>query len=192
MVRKIDPRLMPCPHCGSTEDVVLMSRTRRYPSKVFSDRWVTQYYVLCNDEWDGCGAESGYRQTEQEAIESWNLRVEDSAATTVRGLCEALRRATMPTRVLAWSELWEEGHPQTVWVEDPNYSNSFIEVHYDAEGFPGENAPIYISRDRDYWFGKSEKLRDAYNLRFPASGSRFRAWNKEPTERQRKEAEWDD
>ena len=192
MIRKIDPRLMPCPHCGSTEDVVLMSRTRRYPSKVFSDRWVTQYYVLCNDEWDGCGAESGYRQTEQEAIESWNLRMEDSEATTIRDLREALRRATTPTRVLAWSELWDDGHPQTVWVEDPSWSGNFIEVQYDAHGFPGKEVPIYISRDRDYWFMNDDKLKEEYGRYTPAKGPSFRAWNREPTERQRRGAEWDD
>lgn len=105
-------------------------------------------------------------------------------------LQEELRKATEPPRVLTWDELWDEGHPQTVWVEDPYYTNSFIEAHYDAKGgFPEENLPIYITDNREYWFEKSDEAHEVYGRR--VSGYYFRAWSKEPTERQRKAVEWD-
>ena len=186
MIRKNDPRLIPCPFCGSTEDVHLLSRTRREP---YLGRWYTQYYVSCADEFDGCGAVSGYWGSEEEAIAAWNRRVAEDAETTIYDLRDKLQRAVRNPRVLTWDELWDEGHPQTVWVEDPNYTNSFIEVHYDAEGFPGENEPIYITENRQYWFDNSDVSRNAYGRR--ANCYYFRAWSKEPTERQRKEVEWD-
>ena len=92
-------------------------------------------------------------------------------------------------RVLTWEELWSENHPQTVWIEAPLWSEKMLEMHYDDEWFESENMPIYTMPDHWNWFGKSKALEEDYN--HWNRSDRFRAWSKEPTERQRKEAEWD-
>lgn len=71
---KTDPRLKPCPFCGRMADVTVMSRTRR---ELYLGTYHTQWYVMCDDAFDGCGAESGYKQTEAEAIDAWNRRKEE-------------------------------------------------------------------------------------------------------------------
>jgi len=63
--------LLPCPFCGSADKPKLVLR-------VHED--VPGYHVLCNAEGfghepdRGCGAESGWGETEAEAIAAWNRR----------------------------------------------------------------------------------------------------------------------
>lgn len=84
-------------------------------------------------------------------------------------------------RVLTWEELWAEDHPRTVWFEDRVCSDNIIKARYDFE-----NA-CYRGDEKDYWIDNTEENQRNYG-KFPE----YRAWSKEPTERQRKEVEWDD
>ena len=58
-------KLKPCPFCGG-EDVMTM---------LCGDG----YYVVCysRNKGKGCGSSTGWHETEQEAIESWNRRTND-------------------------------------------------------------------------------------------------------------------
>lgn len=63
-----DVELKPCPFCGEKESVRLMKRYGK-------DGWQDRYYVLCEYDNGGCGAESGWCYSEAEAIFAWNTRV---------------------------------------------------------------------------------------------------------------------
>lgn len=60
--------LKKCPFCGG-EGTVIVRKGK--------DGWRDRYAVLCDYNHGGCGAESGWYHYEEEAIESWNRRVED-------------------------------------------------------------------------------------------------------------------
>lgn len=63
--------LKSCPFCGETEPVRLIVS----PGK---DGWRDRYFVLCNYEDGGCGAESGWYHSQIEAIGAWNRRADMS------------------------------------------------------------------------------------------------------------------
>ena len=55
--------LKKCPFCGKTDTL-----------EVGSDRRTGYWNVVCNYNLGGCGASSGYRKEEKDAIEAWNRR----------------------------------------------------------------------------------------------------------------------
>lgn len=59
--------LIPCPFCGETESVRMMIRKGK-------DGWRDRYFVRCEYDSGGCGAESGWYHSEEEAADSWNRR----------------------------------------------------------------------------------------------------------------------
>lgn len=61
--------LEPCPFCGKTEPVEVKHRE----TEVFA---FENYDVVCDSLNGGCGASSGYRRTEEDAIAAWNTRAE--------------------------------------------------------------------------------------------------------------------
>ena len=61
--------IKPCPFCGETESVRLMNR-------VGKDGWRDRFYVLCEYDNGGCGAQSGWYHSVIEAVESWNQRAD--------------------------------------------------------------------------------------------------------------------
>ena len=52
--------LLSCPMCGG--------------NNVAIDRCGDQYFVVCNFNNKGCGAASGYKKSENDAIKAWNTR----------------------------------------------------------------------------------------------------------------------
>ena len=58
--------LLPCPFCGNKNLEIAETWNGNYHGKV----------VNCNYLDGGCGANSGSRETEAEAIEAWNRRAE--------------------------------------------------------------------------------------------------------------------
>ena len=60
--------LIPCPHCGNEVLTILIREGRNG----FRDR----YSVLCDYNEGGCGAESGWYHSRNEAIWSWNRRTD--------------------------------------------------------------------------------------------------------------------
>jgi len=62
-----EPKLKPCPFCGM-EGVIKFDDTPCYHG---STGW---YFVQCAK----CGAESGYKNEESEAIKAWNKRVTEA------------------------------------------------------------------------------------------------------------------
>ena len=63
-------KLKPCPFCGMTYPVNLMCRKGK-------DGWRDKYFVLCEYDSGGCGAESGWYHSIEEAEEAWNRRVDN-------------------------------------------------------------------------------------------------------------------
>ena len=59
--------LKPCPFCGEST-VTMICR--------INDDWRNRYSVLCDYERGGCGAESGWYHSKEEAAEAWNRRAE--------------------------------------------------------------------------------------------------------------------
>ena len=59
--------LKPCPFCGGTNPVGMIRK---------SDGWSEWFLVLCDCGDGGCGANGGWRQTENAAAEAWNRRAE--------------------------------------------------------------------------------------------------------------------
>lgn len=57
------PDIKPCPFCGKSDTVEIECDSE-------------YIYVFCNTYNDGCGASSGYANTEEEALELWNKRVD--------------------------------------------------------------------------------------------------------------------
>ena len=57
------PDIKPCPFCGKSDTVEIECDSEHI-------------YVFCNTYNDGCGASSGYCNTEEEALELWNKRVD--------------------------------------------------------------------------------------------------------------------
>lgn len=68
--------LTPCPFCGN-EKLVILDEGCNFEiyenSEIFEN--IPNYAVCCDFYRGGCGATSGYRRTEEEAIEAWNRRV---------------------------------------------------------------------------------------------------------------------
>lgn len=65
-------KLKPCPFCGSTN--IIVSSCKEWEENYVGE--CEEYVaVICNSEEGGCGANSGYCRTEEEAIEVWNRRV---------------------------------------------------------------------------------------------------------------------
>lgn len=61
--------LVHCPFCGERNPVRMMRRKGK-------DGWRDRFYVLCEYDSGGCGAESGWYHTEEEAAFAWNHRAE--------------------------------------------------------------------------------------------------------------------
>ena len=59
--------LKPCPFCGESESVRMMVRRGK-------NGWRDRFFVLCEYDNGGCGAESGWYHYEEEATEAWNRR----------------------------------------------------------------------------------------------------------------------
>jgi len=57
------PDIKPCPFCGKSDSVEIECDSE-------------QFYVICSCYKDGCGASGGYRDTEEDAWEAWNKRVD--------------------------------------------------------------------------------------------------------------------
>lgn len=93
---------------------------------------------------------------------------------------EVLEKEAEEPKVLTWAELWEDGHPDSVWVEERTYSNHPFLCEYDSE------EKEYKTSDYSYSFEKSEKNELDYDTEFTG----FRAWSREPTERLRKAILW--
>ena len=64
--------LTPCPFCGNEKLFIL---DEGYNSGAYEN--IPNYAVCCDFYRGGCGATSGYRRTEEEAIEAWNRRVDE-------------------------------------------------------------------------------------------------------------------
>lgn len=62
-------KLKPCPFCGGEKVVVLEEGGN---SEIFEN--IRNYIICCDFNNGGCGATSGFRRTEEEAIEAWNKR----------------------------------------------------------------------------------------------------------------------
>lgn len=60
--------LKPCPFCGNSNIYLLKEVAKGYDD---------QYKVVCNANWNGCGASSGYYDSTHEAVDAWNRRVKD-------------------------------------------------------------------------------------------------------------------
>lgn len=60
--------LKPCPYCGGRN---LFIGDSNELDVNFND---TQYAVCCDYSKGGCGAVSGFRMTEDEAVDAWNRR----------------------------------------------------------------------------------------------------------------------
>lgn len=56
-------KLKPCPFCGKSTTLDLDI------SELFSD-----YAIVCDYNEGGCGASSGYRDSEEKAVAIWNRR----------------------------------------------------------------------------------------------------------------------
>lgn len=63
-------KLTPCPFCGNEKLFILDEGDN---SGAYEN--IPNYAVCCDFYRGGCGATSGYRRTEEEAIEAWNRRV---------------------------------------------------------------------------------------------------------------------
>ena len=60
-------KLKPCPFCGSLLAVRIVMRKG-------AGGWRNRYSVLCDYDDEGCGSESGWYHSEEEAVEAWNRR----------------------------------------------------------------------------------------------------------------------
>lgn len=68
MIRNIPTdELSGCPFCGGDNSVVLLVKFGR-------DGWRDRYFVRCDYDLGGCGAEGGWRHSPHEAIAVWNMR----------------------------------------------------------------------------------------------------------------------
>lgn len=84
-------------------------------------------------------------------------------------------------RVLDYDELWDEGHPKIVYVEDYACTSDIFEAKYIEE----ENCYEGVS---SHWVLEyNSENRDNYNKKY-----QYRIWNKDPAENLRKETSWND
>lgn len=67
----------PCPFCGNSNIVLTVCSDTMCDDKDCAGCRCRTYAVCCNLHDGGCGATSGYRQTPEEAIEAWEMRVSD-------------------------------------------------------------------------------------------------------------------
>lgn len=72
MVGERMKELRRCPFCGNENLVVLEEST---DSEIYEN--IINYAVCCDFHRGGCGATSGYRISEEEAIEAWNKRARE-------------------------------------------------------------------------------------------------------------------
>lgn len=73
--------LKPCPFCGG-EKLIITGCKELEECSNFEKCERTYYYTVCCDfNQGGCGASSGYRLNEEEAIEAWNRRAGEQNET---------------------------------------------------------------------------------------------------------------
>lgn len=53
--------IKPCPLCGNTKALWVKC-------------WNDHFIDLCDEDYGGCGCNSGMKETEEEAVKSWNTR----------------------------------------------------------------------------------------------------------------------
>lgn len=66
--------LKPCPFCGSEKLIIAGCRGLNECNNCEECENEYRYAVCCDFTEGGCGATSGYRLNEEEAIEAWNRR----------------------------------------------------------------------------------------------------------------------
>ena len=66
--------LKPCPFCGNEKLIITTCEELELCDNLEKCECIPCYTVCCDFHQGGCGAASGYRQTESEAIEAWNRR----------------------------------------------------------------------------------------------------------------------
>lgn len=82
-------KFSPCPHCGKTKPVRMAAASE---DEGFDGSNADSYAVLCDaSKWaghdpGGCGAQSGYYETEDEAAAAWNRRAGIHVARTDGGI----------------------------------------------------------------------------------------------------------
>ena len=59
-----------CPFCGEEEAPTVIVRAGQ-------NGWRDRNAVLCDYEKGGCGAESGWYHSREEAVDAWNRRVDE-------------------------------------------------------------------------------------------------------------------
>ncbi len=67
--RMSDEKLQPCPFCDNKNFQIETDLSMGEPA---------QYLIVCDIHNGGCGASSGYRDTEKEAIKAWSTRADVS------------------------------------------------------------------------------------------------------------------
>lgn len=68
-------RLKPCPFCGSVESLKIASAMDMEECENFEQCGQCSYLtIVCDFNKGGCGATSGFRISEEKAIEAWNRR----------------------------------------------------------------------------------------------------------------------
>lgn len=67
-------KLKPCPFCGSEKLIITDCVELEECDNFEKCECVRRYTVCCDFRQGGCGATSGFRLNEEEAIEAWNRR----------------------------------------------------------------------------------------------------------------------
>lgn len=65
-------KLKPCPFCGNKNISVVVDNAEY--SLGLTDETNKCFKVICSKTSCGCGASSGWRNTKQEAVDTWNSR----------------------------------------------------------------------------------------------------------------------
>ena len=109
--------LVHCPFCGESNPVRMMVRKGK-------DGWRDRFYVLCEYDSGGCGAESGWYHTEEEAAFAWNHRavpeyvVDPMEGVFIRGMsfpdscgvCELAVEECFGALRCQYSKKWGDDH----------------------------------------------------------------------------------
>ena len=66
--------LKPCPFCGGEKIIITDCRELEKCNNFGKCESIHSYTVCCDFRQGGCGATSGYRSNEEDAIEAWNRR----------------------------------------------------------------------------------------------------------------------
>lgn len=78
--------LKPCPFCGASMLEITNAHDleecanfadESCPCENYEDVGCSYFTVVCNVNKGGCGASSGYYETEEKAIAAWNRRIEN-------------------------------------------------------------------------------------------------------------------